>query len=80
MSYEAAIAILKAHLAKEGLVLCKANDTQFALDGLKECEALRQIVELVEDTGAVNEWGSDISLANTTPVHQDLLAALAKAS
>jgi hypothetical protein len=43
------VAILKAHLDKEGLVLCRPNDTQFPLDGFKEVAALTEIVELVEE-------------------------------
>lgn len=71
--------LLRAHLAKEGLVLCKAADTQFALDGVREIEALAGMVELVDDTrGIVAEWED----TNTTrPIPSDILAsAIARAS
>jgi hypothetical protein len=72
------VEVLKAHLAKEGLVLCKLNDTQFPLDGFKENDALTHIVEVVDDAQAVAEWVD--SDTPTAPVEAKVLAALTKAS
>jgi hypothetical protein len=72
---ESLVTLVRAHLAKEGLVICKANDTQFPLDGLKEHQALRGLVELVEDARDLAEWDeADV----TTPIGEDLLAALVR--
>lgn len=64
------IEVLKAHLRSEGLCLCKAGDTTFPLDGMRELEALNGVVELVSD---VEEWAVD---APTTPIPPNTLAAL----
>ncbi len=72
MTKPALIDVIKAHLNKEGLVLCRPNDTTFPLDGFKETQALASIVELVEDTQAILEWDED----NTTPMPKELLAQL----
>lgn len=78
MSVESMIEIVKAHLKKEGLVLCRTNDTQFALDGEKENQAVRDLVELQLDTVELEaEWDD---AHQTTPVPPEVVAALAKAS
>ncbi len=59
MSPESTIDVLRAHLAREGLTLCRNADTTFPLDGVREVEALREIAVLVHDTGRVSprdEW------------------------
>jgi len=59
MSTESLIEILRAHLAKEGLVFCRYADTQFALIGMKETVALQELAELVKDALSVGPWIED---------------------
>lgn len=59
MSIESMVEILRAFLNKEGYVLCKASDTQWGLDGLREVEALREIVSLIDDAREAEYWGKD---------------------
>jgi hypothetical protein len=61
MTTASTIALLKAYLLKEGLTICKASDTQYPLDGFKEHEALNGIIELIEDTFAMEEWAPESS-------------------
>jgi len=47
-SPEAIADILRTYLLREGLVLCRAPDTQFGLDDAKEFTALREMGMLVK--------------------------------
>ena len=77
MTTESMIAILKAYLQKEGLVLCKLVDTQFPLDGFKERDALTGIIELIDDARNVEEWGDEFSdEATTKPIPTTVLESL----
>lgn len=46
---ESMTAILRAHLNSQGLVLCRASDTQYPLDGMCEAESLREIAAVAID-------------------------------
>lgn len=62
MSTESITEILRAFLAKEGVVLCRplAHESNLVpLDGVKELTILREVAILVEDAksiGGVEEW------------------------
>jgi hypothetical protein len=47
-SPEALADMLRAYLLREGLVLCRASDTQYGLDDSREFETLRDIGALVK--------------------------------
>jgi hypothetical protein len=49
VSTNATLEILRAYLASERLVLCRAVDTAFPLDGLTETLALYEIISVVHD-------------------------------
>lgn len=72
MSNEAMIEVLKAHLAKEGLVICKAG---VPVDGFSEAEALAGVVDVLDDAQNVMEWKDD---ETTLPVPANILVALAR--
>lgn len=79
MTPEALIEVLRAHLSKSCLVICKvsAGFPLMPIDGLEESQALRDVVDVLDDASNVAEWdGSE----DTTPVHSEVLAALARAS
>lgn len=72
----ATIEVLRAHLLKEGLAICKSSDTSFPLDGFKETEVLREIVSIIEDTVVVDvdSWDDQ----KTQPIPAAVMQALAE--
>lgn len=48
---------IREYLAQENLVLCRSNDTQFAIDGVREVEVLHAITQAIVDT-----WDDDVTV------------------
>lgn len=54
--------VLKAHLAREDLVICRSVDAPKHLDGIHEAMAVRGIAVLAADSFSVdNNWDDDIT-------------------
>lgn len=77
MTTESLVEILRAHLTREGLTLCRMADTKRPLDGMQEIAALREIVSLVEDLGG--DLGVE-PLVEYDGLLQQYIAALVAAS
>ena len=80
MSREAMTEVLRAWMKRENLVLCRSNDTAFALDGEREAETLREIVVLVDDATAVAEFDLGTKTAEVPSEVVDHLRALSAAA
>lgn len=75
MSPASVAAVLRAHLEREGLVLCRAPDTTFPLDGMRESEALMEIATLASDAIAIPDPEVTMVMPGRTVDH---LRALSK--
>lgn len=66
MKTESVEELLRAHLTKEGLVLCRSVDVNRYLDGMHEAYALRNLALLVQDVnqtpGVDQGWDDDITV------------------
>lgn len=65
---------IRAFLGKENLVLCKSNDTQFAVDGVRELEVLHEMSQMLVDAYTVESWDDDITAVVPTETVSHLRA------
>ena len=78
MTTESKIEILRAHLSREGLTIVQAAGC-LPVDGMAEFDALRSIVDVLEDADAVAEW-EDASTKKTRELPMEVLVALSRAA